>query len=97
LFPSLALQNVLTGPEGDTTITVSGNVQFKETIVVTKKKGNGTDHEKNYIVEVGIKRRKLYLGLCTICRYHGGDYEEFVFWEIKPEFVLHRRHIKSPL
>ncbi|XP_023704963.1 uncharacterized protein LOC111863145 [Cryptotermes secundus] len=47
------LQNVITGSEGDDTIIVTGNVEFKETIKVTKKKVNETDHEKmeNYFFE----------------------------------------------
>jgi hypothetical protein len=53
------LQNVITGPEGDTTITVTGNVEFKETIKVTKKKGNGTDVEKmeNFFFEVRVRQK----------------------------------------
>jgi hypothetical protein len=53
------------GPEGDTTITVTGNVEFKETINVSKKKGNYTDHEKkeNYTFEVRVILRKSSLGL----------------------------------
>jgi hypothetical protein len=60
MFSHLVLQNVITGPEGDTTITVTGNVGFKETIKVTKKKGNETHYEKmeNQFFEVRVRLRK---------------------------------------
>jgi hypothetical protein len=32
-----------------------------------------------------------------ILRFHGGDYEEFRLLGYKTQFVLHRRHITSPL
>jgi hypothetical protein len=55
-FSHLVLQNVITGSEDDNTIIVTGNVEFKETITVTKKKGNETDHEKmeKYFFEVRV-------------------------------------------
>jgi hypothetical protein len=35
--------------------------------------------------------------LGKILGLHEGDYEYTDFWDIKTEFVLHGRHIKSPL
>jgi hypothetical protein len=32
-----------------------------------------------------------------ILGFHGGDYEEVVFWDIKTQFIPHRKHITSPL
>jgi hypothetical protein len=37
------------------------------------------------------------LMLCKIWGFRGGDYEDVVFWDIKTQFVLHRKHITSPL
>jgi hypothetical protein len=37
------------------------------------------------------------LMLCKIWDFHGGDYEECRLLGYKTQFVLHRRHIMSPL
>jgi hypothetical protein len=37
------------------------------------------------------------LTVCKIWGFHGGDYEECLFWDIKTQFILHRRHIISLL
>jgi hypothetical protein len=37
------------------------------------------------------------LMLCKILGFHGGDYEECCLLGYKTPFVLHRRHITSPL
>jgi hypothetical protein len=34
--------------------------------------------------------------LCKIC-FHGSNYEEYRLWDIKAQFVPHRRHITSLL
>jgi hypothetical protein len=35
--------------------------------------------------------------LFKIWGFHGGDYEDVVFWDIESQFILHWRHITSPL
>ena len=60
LFLVAVLHKVITGQAGDTTVfTVDGNVEFKETIKVTKK--SATTHEKieNYSVDVGIHTTQI--------------------------------------
>jgi len=55
LFLVAVLHKVIKGQVGDSTVfTVNGNIEFKETIKVTKD--TETPHEKiqNYFVEVGI-------------------------------------------
>jgi hypothetical protein len=37
------------------------------------------------------------LMLCKIWGFHGGTTKNAVFWDITTQFVLHRRHITSPL
>jgi hypothetical protein len=49
------LHKVITGQAGDTTVfTVDGNVEFKETIKVTKKTATTQEKTENYAVDVGI-------------------------------------------
>lgn len=47
----------MTGQSGDTTVfTLTGNIEFKETIKVTKNVVRGQEKMENYFVEVGIHR-----------------------------------------
>jgi hypothetical protein len=52
-----------------------------------------TSQETHYVSTTEPSR----LMLRKIWGFHGGDYEKVVFWDIKSKFVLHRRHIISPL
>jgi hypothetical protein len=52
----------MNGSDGDTTITVTGNAQWKETITVKKNSKGHTDHEaivtdnESYFTEVRVKQ-----------------------------------------
>jgi hypothetical protein len=50
------LRKVIKGPSGDTTITLDGNVEWKETITVTKNAAKTQEKLENYFVEVGIHK-----------------------------------------
>jgi hypothetical protein len=44
--------------------------------------------------------KRFMVGVCTSVRvevFSAVAMKNFVFWDIKTEFVLHRRHITSPL
>jgi len=57
LFLVAVLHKVITGQAGDATVfTVEGNVEFKETIKVTKKSATTQEKIENYVVEVGIHK-----------------------------------------
>jgi 3'-phosphoadenosine 5'-phosphosulfate sulfotransferase (PAPS reductase)/FAD synthetase len=51
------LRKIIAGQVGDSTvITVDGNVEFKETIKVTKSSATPLEIRENYTVEVGIHK-----------------------------------------
>jgi len=51
------LRKFIAGQDGDTTVfTVNGNVEFKETIKVTKNTVRTQDKVENYIGEVRIHK-----------------------------------------
>jgi hypothetical protein len=51
------LHKVITGQAGDSTVfTVDGNIEFKETIKVTKKTAAPPEKIENYFVEVGMHK-----------------------------------------
>jgi hypothetical protein len=52
-----------------------------------------TSQETHYVSDIESSQ----LMLCTIWGVHGSDYEEFRLVGYKTQFVLHRRHITSPL
>jgi copper(I)-binding protein len=57
------------------------------------KKPVRTSQEIHYISTTDCSQ----LILCKIWGFHGGDYEELRLLGYKTQFVLHRRHITSPL
>jgi hypothetical protein len=69
------LHKIITGQAGDTTVfTVSGNVEFKETIKVTKDIATTQEKIENYIVEVGIHTTKKM----DSEGFYGGEYLDSV-------------------
>jgi hypothetical protein len=67
-------------------------VTMKKTFLGYKKPVH-TSQETHYVSATASSR----LMLCKILAFHGGDYEEDVFWDIETQFVPYRKHITSPL
>jgi hypothetical protein len=72
---------------------------YNEDVVYKESVPSGQAEKVNSYADV-LKRLKenVECKACKIWCFHGGDYEECrLLWYIEYQFVLHRRHITSPL